>query len=122
MFMTVPFFGFDRAFLASGYWRAVISVRISGRRCRVSARGGNDIAIASLFLPLDLIADHAANGCTTYRANCAATGQYSTKDGACTGTDRRIFILAGHAGATRHANHEGNRRPVHCHFFYRVHM
>jgi hypothetical protein len=104
-------------FLACGYWRANIRPPVPGL-----GTGGNDIAIASLFLPLDLIADHAANGCTTYRANCAATGQYSTKDGACTGTDRRIFILAGHAGATRHANHEGNRRPVHCHFFYRVHM
>jgi hypothetical protein len=116
--MTVPFLSFDRAFfgerlLACGYQAAGAGSRHGG---------GNDIAIASLFLPLDLIADHAANGCTTYRANCAATGQYSTKDGACTGTDRRIFILAGHAGATRHANHEGNRRPVHYHFFYRVHM
>jgi hypothetical protein len=50
-------------------------------------------AIGNLVLPLDLIADHTANCCTTYRADCAAAGQYSTEDCARTGADCRIFIL-----------------------------
>jgi hypothetical protein len=84
--------------------------------------GVNDFAIASLFLPLDLIADHTANCGTTYRADRAAAGQYSTKDGARTGADCRTFISRRHAGTSRQAKHEGDRHRMNSQFFYRVHM
>jgi hypothetical protein len=92
--------------------------------CQADA-GGVDGANASLSLPflsLDLITDHAANSCATNCADCAAAGQYSTNDGACTGTDRCVSILSRHAGATCQAENEGDSRCLHYQFFCCVHL
>jgi hypothetical protein len=87
-----------------------------------SRTGVTETAVASLFLPLDLIADHTANCCTTYGADCTAASQYSAKDRARTGTDCRVSILRRHPGTSRQAKHEGDRRRMYYQFFYRVHL
>jgi hypothetical protein len=71
---------------------------------------------------LDLMADHAANGGAANRAGRASACQYRPDERACTGTDRRIFIVRGHAGASRQAEYEGDGRRMYCQFFYRVHF
>jgi hypothetical protein len=85
-------------------------------------RGAFIGAAIGSFLLLDLIADQTANCRTTYRADCAAAGQYSTSDRTGTGTHCRILILVRHAGASRQAEHEGHRCRMHYQFFYRVHV
>jgi hypothetical protein len=74
------------------------------------------------WLLLNLIADYTADGCAAYRADWTAAGQYRTDDRTCTGTDCRIFFLRRHAGASRQAKHEGDRRRMFCQFIDRVHV